>query len=461
MMVAKNQHYPEYKDSGVDFENKIPSNWSVEKLRYIGEFTASGIDKKVIKGQPLVKIVNYTDIYGNESFVLNDNADFMVVSCDESKINRHQIVKGDLLFTPSSETVDEIGISCLINSDFAKTSFSYHVIRLHFRKRIFHDFKKYLCNNEFVLNQFSKKARGTTRQTLGRDDFKSTIVFLPTFQEQKQIANFLDHETAKIDQLIEKQQKLIQILKEKRQAVISHAVSKGLNPDTPMKDSDVEWLGKVPKHWEMVPLKYLCKFYGGGTPSKEILSYWVDGNIPWVSPKDMKVFRLVNSRDKITISAVEQSSTNYIKPGALLMVVRSGILQNTIPIAINQVRVTINQDMKALSFNERVGVDYVAFYILGYTPSLLLEWSKEGATVESIEQEYLSSSLIPVPPLNEQRKIVKMLDKQIDFYNKLEKKSLNTIKLLRERRSALISSAVTGKIDVRKWNRKRGGSANE
>jgi len=274
---------------------------------------------------------------------------------------------------------------------------------------------------------------------------------LPSKKEQSIIVDFLKHETAKIDNLIEKQQQLIELLKEKRQSVISHAVTKGLNPDVPMKDSGVEWLGEVPDHWELVPLKYLCNFSGGGTPTKDNLSYWQGGTVPWVSPKDMKSFWISETQDYVTPKAVSESSTNYIEEGSLLMVVRSGILQRNIPVAINIVKVTMNQDMKALRFNERMKAHYAAYFINGNVNSLLLEWTKEGATVESIEHEYLANGLIPVPPIDEQHSIIKSISGQMIRFELLEEKALTGILLLQERRTALISAAVTGKIDVRDW----------
>jgi type I restriction enzyme S subunit len=289
------------------------------------------------------------------------------------------------------------------------------------------------------------------RKVVRAETFSNIKMPVPSVDEQEKIANFLDHETAKIDTLIEKQQQLVKLLKEKRQAVISHAVTKGLNPNAPMRDSGVEWLGEVPEHWEMVPLKYLCKFSGGGTPSKDNLSYWTGGDIPWVSPKDMKTFWVNETQDKLTEKAVKESSTNFVEAGALLMVVRSGILQRTIPIAINTVRVTLNQDMKALRFNEGMDAEYAANYILGNVSSLLLDWSKEGATVESIEQEYLSGSLMTLPPKEEQAVINKKLKERMTVFQSLEDKAAIGITLLQERRTALISAAVTVKIDVRKW----------
>jgi type I restriction enzyme S subunit len=302
------------------------------------------------------------------------------------------------------------------------------------------------------LAQMKQTSNSSTIGIMNQEKTKAILVAYPSRLEQEQITNFLDHETAKVDTLIDKQQKLIKLLKEKRQAVISHAVTKGLNPDTPMRDSGVARLGEVPRHWKMVPLKYLCNFSGGGTPSKDNLSYWTGGDIPWVSPKDMKSFWISDTQDKLTEKAVKESSTNFVNAGALLMVVRSGILQRTIPIAINKVKVTLNQDMKALKFNERMDAEYAANYIIGNVSSLLLEWSKEGATVESIEQEYLSGSLMPVPPLGEQAAINEVIQDRMAVLQRLEEQALKGITLLQERHSALISAAVTGKIDVRNWS---------
>jgi len=137
-----------------------------------------------------------------------------------------------------------------------------------------------------------------------------------------------------------------------------------------------------------------ARFSGGGTPSKDNPDFW-NGDIPWVSPKDMKVRRVVATIDNVTESAIKQPSTNLLEKGALLMVVRSGILQHSIPVAINDVPVSLNQDMKALRFVDPLFSEYAYYFVTGNQSSLLLEWSKEGTTVESIEHEYLANTLFP------------------------------------------------------------------
>lgn len=297
---------------------------------------------------------------------------------------------------------------------------------------------------------YANFVEGSTRQKLTQSALMNIPIALPPKREATQVVKFLDYETAKIDALIDEQKRLIELLKEKRQAVISHAVTKGLNPNAPMKDSGVDWLGEVPEHWDVVPLKHKCSFKGGGTPSKENLEFW-NGDIPWVSPKDMRSFEISSSIDKITESGLRNSSTSLVPPGSMLLVARSGILQRTIPVAINSVPVSLNQDLKALTFNRQHHAYFCAYLFMGLEKPLLLELRKQGATVESLEQEYLENCSIAWPPLEELESICRFIENQLNSIRNLTNQSTKLMTTLQERRSALISAAVTGKIDVRDW----------
>ena len=429
--VSKYQKYAEYKDSGIKEIGTIPIHWHTSRVKYLTKcldgqrIPLNAVERGERKGDipywGANKIVDYVNdwLFDEELILLGEDG------------------------APFFDKLKDVAFA--INGKIWPNN-HVHVLR-PFKKVVTTKFLTYSLN----CIDYSLYISGSTRDKLNQSDMDNILIRLPTLIEQTQIANFLDHETAKIDSLIEKQQQLIQLLKEKRQAVISHAVTKGLDPNAPMKDSGVEWLGEVPEHWGLVPLKYLCSFSGGGTPSKDNLSYWTDGDIPWVSPKDMKTFWIKETQDYITEKAIKESSTNMVEPNSLLMVVRSGILQRTIPIAINKVPVTMNQDMKALKFGNRVLVEYIADLIHGNTSELLLEWSKEGATVESIEHEYLANSIVPVPPIEEQQSITTLVAKKMGVYRELTCKAESQILLLQERRTALISAAVTGKIDVRNW----------
>jgi len=209
------------------------------------------------------------------------------------------------------------------------------------------------------------------------------------------------------------------------------------------KDSGVEWLGEVPAHWTLPKLKHFTKFFGGGTPSRENLSFW-NGNIPWVSPKDMKAERIQGAEECITETGLMNSTSSLLPAGMILLVVRSGILKHTIPVAINEVPIALNQDMKALSFKE--GSCLNAFFlrwVQGLNAPLILAWAKQGATVESIEQAYLAESIVPLPPFSEQQTIAAFLDRETAKIDALIAEQQRLIELLKEKRQAVISHAVT------------------
>jgi len=278
---------------------------------------------------------------------------------------------------------------------------------------------------------------------------KGCRVPLPPLPEQTAISEFLDRETGKIDELVAEQRRLMELLKEKRQAVISHAVTKGLNPHAPMKPSGIEWLGDVPAHWKLSKLKSVALFSGGGTPSRDNPAFW-NGDIPWVSPKDMKAELIMGAEESITEEGLRSSASNLLLPGRVLIVVRSGILKHTIPIAINETAVALNQDMKALSFDSTKCIArFFLRWVQGHNEQLLFAWGKQGATVESIEHSYLAQTTVPVPGLHEQDAIIEFLDTELSKFDTLTAEAQRAIDLLQERRTALISAAITGQIDVR------------
>ena len=429
--MAKYKKYSEYKDSGVEWLGRVPRYWQVKALKR----DLSLLTEKTERRSNPIALEN---IEGWTGRLIPTNTEFQGEGVAFNK--------GDILFGKLRPYLAKVLLSELSGEAVG----DFHV--LHPTEDTDGSFIQYQMLTTSFIDAVNGSTFGAKMPRASWEFVGNMLITYPPLPEQKQIARFLDHETGKIDRLIQKQQQLIELLKEKRQAVISHTVTKGLNPNAPLKPSNIEWLGEVPEHWEVKPLKHICRFSGGGTPTKDNLSYWTNGNIPWVSPKDMKSSRISTTQDKITELAVKESSTNFVDAGALLMVVRSGILQRTIPISINTCLVTLNQDMKALRFNRTARAEYALNFIQGHEQSLLLAWLKEGATVESIEQEYLSNGLFPLPPLKEQDEIIEYLQNRVKLFSQLEDHANNQITLLQERRTALISAAVTGKIDVRDWS---------
>ncbi|HEH9414446.1 TPA: restriction endonuclease subunit S [Aeromonas salmonicida] len=435
-LVGRYHRYGQYVSSGYGYLPEVPEHWVILRNRQLFRFKKRPVGKWANQHQLLsltLKGIIPRDIESGKGKM-------------PAEFDTYQVVEpNNIVFClfDIDETPRTVGLSSLkgmVTGAYAVAE----VAKEHCPEFVYY---YYLHLDEFKgLRPFYTGLRKVVRP----ETFMGLRVPTPPQEEQRTIAAFLDYETARIDRLITQQQRLIELLKEKRQAVISHAVTKGLNPNAPMKDSGVEWLGQVPEHWGVSPLKYKCEFSGGGTPSKDNLEYW-NGSIPWVSPKDMKSFWITDAEDKITEQAIKESSTKLVQPGAVLMVVRSGILQRTIPVGINTIPVTMNQDMKAIRFSSAVYAEWLSFFIKGYEDSLLLDWRKQGATVESIEHEYLANSLILFPPEEEARSIIAALGRRLDKFDQLEQRASDAITLLQERRSALISAAVTGKIDLRGW----------
>ena len=271
---------------------------------------------------------------------------------------------------------------------------------------------------------------------------------VPPLHVQQRIGEMLDRETARIDALIEKKTRFIELLREKRQALITHAVTRGLDSNASFTDSGVDWLGAIPWQWRVSPLKYLVSFQSGGTPSKDERAFW-DGAIPWASAKDLKVDRLEDTQDHLTQHALDAGAASLVPAESVLVVVRGMILARTFPVTIAATPMAINQDLKALVATDRLNAGFLAYLLRG-TASLSLARLEEAAHgTKALRMEAWTDIKLPVPPLHEQVEIVKRLDAGLRGLEDIAGKTMQTIDLLSERRAALITAAVTGQIDVR------------
>lgn len=208
----------------------------------------------------------------------------------------------------------------------------------------------------------------------------------------------------------------------------------------------VSWGAAFPAHWPLTRIKHVCRFAGGGTPDKGNAEYW-KGDIPWVSPKDMKSATIDNTEDHITLEGLESSAAKLVEPGAVLLVMRSGILRHSIPVAINRVPVALNQDMRALIPLPQLEARYLARLIEGHQQQFLNAWSKVGSTVESLESDLVGETEISVPPLTQQRAIADYLDRETARLDALVAAKERVLRLLTEKRRALITRAVTRGLD--------------
>ncbi len=287
-------------------------------------------------------------------------------------------------------------------------------------------------------------------QDMNYQNFVLIDLPLPPVSEQLSIAAFLDHETARIDALIEEQQRLIELLKEKRQAVISHAVTKGLDPTVPMKESGVEWLGEVPAHWDVARVKNVAKLESGHTPSKDFPEYWEGGDIPWVSLNDSKQLKvtdyIVETQFMITELGVSNSSARLL-PARAVVFTRDATIGLA---AITTKKMCVSQHLIAWICNETFVLPEYLLLVF-YAMEEELDRFTFGATIKTIGMPDIRKLVTPVPPLAEQAQLVADVNAKRELIDQLIKESNTALALYLERRSALISAAVTGKIDVRGW----------
>ncbi|MFI9653286.1 restriction endonuclease subunit S [Guyparkeria sp. GHLCS8-2] len=276
-------------------------------------------------------------------------------------------------------------------------------------------------------------------------DFRAPV---PPLHTQEKIVNFLDRKTAEIDTLVEKKRRLLDLLAEKRTALITRAVTKGLAPNASMKDSRIKWLGEIPDHWGTeIPIKYLVKMTGGMTPSTNNPLYW-DGETPWVSPKDMKRPELFDAEDHVTDLALKETALNLIEEGSVLMVVRGMILAHSFPVAINRVPVVLNQDMKALKPREELLPEYLSFLLDSITDYILTLVETSAHGTKALRTDQWKELAIALPPIDEQESIAEQITQSLAELDALDRATKETVKKLEEYRSALITSAVTGQIKV-------------
>lgn len=288
--------------------------------------------------------------------------------------------------------------------------------------------------------------QGSTFMELPTQKLASLKIPLPPIEEQQTIVHFLDYKTAQIDALIAKKEALLKKLAEKRTALISHAVTKGLDPSAPMKDSDVPWLGEIPAHWDVKRQRFMMAMSGGMTPSMSVSEFW-EGEIPWVTPKDMKSERIAGSIDKVTEKALKETSIRLYADGRVLIVVRGMILAHSFPVAINDVPVTVNQDIKVI--DTTLDPEYLAILLRGIL-SLVLSITEESAHgTKVLRTDFFKNIRLPIPPREEQGYIVKEVHRITDMSDRMAKTVFTAINRLKEYRTALITQAVTGKIDVR------------
>jgi len=437
--------YPEYRESGVEWLGAIPAAWAVDRLKHLAAVQLSSVDKKKEEGEALVHLCNYVDVYYNDE--IRPEIEFMEATASEEEIRRFSLAEGDVLITKDSESWDDIAVPAYVGPGLDGIVCGYHLAHIRpDRSRLLGSYLGRAFSAAGVRDQFRAAATGITRFGLSKRWIDGASFPVPSVAEQRAIASFLDRETAKIDGLVAKKERLIELLQEKRTARITRAVTQGLDPNIPMKDSGVEWLGKIPAHWEVMALKRIGSLKAGaGFPDVE--QGLLDEELPFFKVGDMGM--LDNHREMRTWQHSVSHATArrlgafvfspgtivFAKVGAALLLNRRRLL--AVPSCF---------DNNMMGFTPaKCDHDWALYWLSGLDMG---ELANPGA-VPSVNEGQMSGTPALVPPLEEQRAIARFLDTQTIQIDALMSKVREAIAHLKEFRTALISAAVTGKIDVR------------
>ena len=435
-MTGRYKAYPEYKESGVEWLPELPANWNIERTKRMFSLKRSLVGNQSSNYQLLsltLKGVIPRDISSGEGKI------------PESFDTYQKVDKNDLIFClfDIDETPRTIGISPL-NGMITGAYNVYGCL-----DNCFSDYAYYYF---FHIDSFKglKPFYTGLRKVVRAETFSNIEMPCPSFEEQQKIANFLDHETAKIDTLITKQERLIKLLKEKRQAVISHAVTKGLDPEAPMKNSGVEWLGDVPEHWVVIPNKRLFEL----TPKKSQIESKKNKLCNFVPMEKLKQDSLVLDEERI-ISAVFDGYT-YFENEDILMAKVTPCFENKNMIVARNLKNGIgfgSSEIYVLRCNKNVSNDFMYYRLQESNFMNIATSAMTGAGgLKRVPADVITNFLVAIPTLDEQLNIVKILKEKLMTFDVLSQKANDAIEVMKERKTALISAAVTGKIDVRDWS---------
>lgn len=441
--------YPGYKDSGIAWLGEVPAQWEVARIKSSVASCRNGIWGREETGDgddiPCVRVADF-----DRNRLVVDQVPPTIRGVSVREREGRLLSSGNLLLEKSGGGEGQpVGCVVLYDCD-AFAVCSNFVARMELRLGMVPSFWRYVHAAAYAVRLTTRSINQTSGiQNLDQDRYFNELVAFPSAEEQSAIATFLDRETARVDALIAEQERLVALLKEKRQALISHAVTKGLDPNVPMKDPGIEWLGQVPAHWDLTPLQRLTDpmrpiMYGIVLPGPD-----VGEGIPILKGGNVKPSKMnLESMARTTPEIEAPYARARLKSGDLVYAIRGSIGDcEMVPLALHGSNIT--QDVARIAIRTGVCVRWARWVLLAPAIREELGSGSLGAAVRGVNIFSLKRVKMPTPPYEEQIAIAGFLDIESSKIDSLVEKVMGSITLLKERRAALISAAVTGKIDVR------------
>lgn len=425
------QAYADMKDSGVAWLGKIPSSWPQKHARYLfreskllvgdrwGDYELLSLTLRGIIPRSEVEGGKNPEKYDAYQIVSDNDLVMCLFDYDVTPRTVGRVTQTGMLTGAYTNLKPYKGVSTRY--------YNYFFLSLDSTKELLH-----LCTG--LRNGISKPV------------FFGLNLPFPNYDTQEKIADFLDTETAQIDNLIAKQERLLELLEEKRRATITHAVTRGLNPHAELKQTNIPWLGQVPQHWKLGKIYQYCTTGSGTTPNSNLGDWYTDteSGTPWVTTGELRESLIMTTKVKVTEVAIQKHSALKVYPAGTLLIAMYGATIGRL--GTLGVSACTNQACCALKPSESLLNKYLYYYLLGMREQLL--FLSSGGGQPNISKEKIDSFPLLLPDRTEQLEIANWLDSQEDKVDKLKQKIQTQITILRERRTSLISHAVTGKVKI-------------
>lgn len=436
------ERYESYKDSGVKWLGEIPSHWDSASLLYMLRAKISDgpheTPNLIEDGIPFISI---------DSLNNTKEIDFSVVKkyisykdyeryCYKTKLER-----GDVLFSKAAT----IGKTAIVGDDVFMVWSPLAILKPNLDK-ISSLYLYYIMNCRKAIDEVSMSGSKNTQINVGMRELEKIRIPIPTIEEQSKITHFLEKGTNKIDAAIAQQQKMIDLLNERKQIIINNAVTKGLDPNVKMKPSGIDWIGEIPEHWEIKPLKYCARTNSGSTPRSISGKDNPKATIKWVRTTDLKNNHVCDTTEYLTLDEMKSTSCPFLPKGTVLISMYGG--EGSFgKLGILDVEATINQALCSINCFDDILPEFIFFYLQAIHPL----WMKYAASTRkdpNLNQETIKNIGVVLPPLREQQLIVNDISLNLNNIDIAINNVVKQISLLQERKQIIINDVVTGKVKV-------------